>query len=252
MKDIKKTIGMRINTLLAEHNKRQKDLAYFLGVTDNTISYFVNGNRIPNTEQIIKIAEFFNVSSDFILGISDVSSIDENLKSVCEYTGISESAIDKIKELNNDEMIIFNALIGECQLKDLIDILLSEMIKKTESFEIAKTFKKEFIFECNIPTLNDDQFWNVAEYMMYPLIKKFVCLFLKSNCENNDILKKYNDIDVLYNDFLSNNAFSDIKKILFNKLRNIIFDNYIDNDIKEFIKSREGSEKNNGQHPKTW
>ena len=48
----KKKIGQAINTLLAEQNKRQKDLAKELGVTDNTISYFVSGSRTPNLEQI--------------------------------------------------------------------------------------------------------------------------------------------------------------------------------------------------------
>ena len=38
---IKEKIGQVIGTLLAEQNKKQKDLAKELGVTDNTISYFV-------------------------------------------------------------------------------------------------------------------------------------------------------------------------------------------------------------------
>lgn len=55
----RKIIGQTINTLLAEQNKRQKDLAKELGVTDNTISYFVSGSRTPNLEQITTIADFF-------------------------------------------------------------------------------------------------------------------------------------------------------------------------------------------------
>ena len=51
-----KIIGNRINTLLAKKNIMQKQLAEYLEVTDNTISYFVKGKRTPNTEQIIKIA----------------------------------------------------------------------------------------------------------------------------------------------------------------------------------------------------
>lgn len=40
---IKERIGQTIGALLAEQNKKQKDLAKELGVTDNTISYIVAG-----------------------------------------------------------------------------------------------------------------------------------------------------------------------------------------------------------------
>ena len=68
---ISKVIGKKINALLAKKFKRQKDLATALGVNDNTISYFVSGKRLPNTEQIIKISDFFGVSADYLLGRTD-------------------------------------------------------------------------------------------------------------------------------------------------------------------------------------
>ena len=64
MKDTKNVIGDRIGALLSEKNKKQKDLAEYLGVTANTISYYVTGTRMPNIDQIIKIAVFFNVSTE--------------------------------------------------------------------------------------------------------------------------------------------------------------------------------------------
>ena len=61
-------IGNRINILLKSSGKKQKDLAEFLDVTANTVSYYVTGTRTPNVEQIINIARFFEVSTDYILG----------------------------------------------------------------------------------------------------------------------------------------------------------------------------------------
>jgi transcriptional regulator with XRE-family HTH domain len=63
-------IGSHIKALLAFKGIKQKDLAKYLGVTDNTISYFCSGSRVPNAEQIIKIAEYLEVSADYILGIN--------------------------------------------------------------------------------------------------------------------------------------------------------------------------------------
>lgn len=87
-------IGMRINTLLAKRNIKQKELAEALGVKDNIISYFVKGARTPNIEQIIKIADYFNVSTDYLLGRTESTTTDAELRSVCDYTGLSEKAID--------------------------------------------------------------------------------------------------------------------------------------------------------------
>ena len=91
--ELSKTIGKRINTLLAEQERKQKELAAHLGVPDNTVSYFVSGRRTPNTEQIAKIADFFNVSADYLLGRTNAETTDKDLRFVCEYTGLSENAI---------------------------------------------------------------------------------------------------------------------------------------------------------------
>lgn len=97
----KKEIGQRINTLLAEQDKKQKELAEALGVLDNTISYFVSGKRVPNLEQIIKIAQFFDVSTDYLLGLSDNRTTNLELQAVCKYTGLSEDAAKNLHFTQN-------------------------------------------------------------------------------------------------------------------------------------------------------
>ncbi len=92
----RKIIGCRINELLAINDVKQKELAAHLSVSDNIVSYFVKGARVPNTEQIIKIANFFNVSADYLLGLTDVKSTDTDLKMIGDYTGLSEECIEKL------------------------------------------------------------------------------------------------------------------------------------------------------------
>lgn len=94
---ISKIIGERINSLLAVQNKKQKELAEVLGVTDNTISYFCSGKRIPNTGQIKKIAEFFHCSTDYLFGLSDSATTDKDMQFICDYTGLSEEAISYLR-----------------------------------------------------------------------------------------------------------------------------------------------------------
>lgn len=82
---IKERIGQTIGTLLVEQNKKQKDLAKELGVTDNTISYIVAGKRAPNLAQITTIARFFNVSTDFLLGYNYPGAQIETVKCIMEF-----------------------------------------------------------------------------------------------------------------------------------------------------------------------
>lgn len=94
--DIKKTIGKRINTALAKRGMLQKALAHILGVTDNTISYFCNGTRGPQLEQLPKIANALETTTDYLLGVSSNLTTDTDLAAVCKYTGLSEDSINTL------------------------------------------------------------------------------------------------------------------------------------------------------------
>lgn len=92
-------IGQRINTALAKRNIRQKELAKQIGVKDNVVSYWCSGTRIPNTMQIVQIAEILNVSADYLLGLSDVATDNTELKAVCEYTGLNELSVVSLNHI---------------------------------------------------------------------------------------------------------------------------------------------------------
>lgn len=96
-----KTTGQRIESLLKKRGLTQKELAHYLGVTDNTVSYWCNDHRMPNLEQIIIISKYLNVSIDYLTGITDIECVlntDKNklLRSICDYTGLSDEVIKKL------------------------------------------------------------------------------------------------------------------------------------------------------------
>ena len=49
----------------------QNKLADVLGVTQDSISLLENDKRIPDTQYIIEMAKFFDVTTDYLLGITD-------------------------------------------------------------------------------------------------------------------------------------------------------------------------------------
>lgn len=61
------TICERVFSLLASDGRDQKDLAAYIGVSTRTLSTWKTRGTNPGAEYIASIAEFFNVSTDYIL-----------------------------------------------------------------------------------------------------------------------------------------------------------------------------------------
>jgi transcriptional regulator with XRE-family HTH domain len=102
MKNNKKLIGTRINTALADRKISQKELADYLKVKPNVISYFCSGERTPNTEQLIMISIFLDVPTDFLLGRTKSYCKDEKEQIACNVTGLSDESIIQLISLNNE------------------------------------------------------------------------------------------------------------------------------------------------------
>lgn len=71
-----------------------------------TLIKYINGNTECPSSNIVKIARYYDVSTDYLLGLSNVKSTDTVLKGVCEYTGLSEKAVNVLKRFRNEEQVI--------------------------------------------------------------------------------------------------------------------------------------------------
>lgn len=65
-------LGNRIRELREQYDINQQDLAKFLKVAKSTLSQYETGSRIPNDDIKKAIAEKFNVSVDYLLGLTDI------------------------------------------------------------------------------------------------------------------------------------------------------------------------------------
>ena len=61
----------RIRELRKERNLTMKRLGEAIGVAESTISLYENGKRQPDNDTLQKLADYFNVSVDYILGRTD-------------------------------------------------------------------------------------------------------------------------------------------------------------------------------------
>lgn len=71
----------RIKELRLERGVKQADLAKHIGVAQNTLSYWENGKYDVDNESLIRIADYFNVSTDYILLRENEKSLEITPKS---------------------------------------------------------------------------------------------------------------------------------------------------------------------------
>ena len=71
---------LRLRALRQEQNISMKQLGDIFDVAESTISLYENEKRKVDTDMLIKFANYFNVSTDYLLGITDErnSSLDNN------------------------------------------------------------------------------------------------------------------------------------------------------------------------------
>lgn len=72
---------IRLKSLREEHNMSQQEIANILNVSQRTYSYYENGRTIP-PRLLIKLAKYYNVSMDYMLGISNKRKKEEQKESI--------------------------------------------------------------------------------------------------------------------------------------------------------------------------
>lgn len=78
-------LGDRIKLLREEKHLKQEELAKDLSVAPSTIGMYETNKRQPNNDLIIKLAKYFNVSTDYLLGKSDIRNPEEHIKQEFEF-----------------------------------------------------------------------------------------------------------------------------------------------------------------------
>ena len=88
----------------------QMALAKILGISQQTIGSWETGRTSPDLETLVKIAKFFNVSTDYLLGLTDIEQKKEpdnimpgiSLKNNIELSADEEELIKKYRQLPAD------------------------------------------------------------------------------------------------------------------------------------------------------
>lgn len=87
-------LNENIKKLRVAKNLNQVEFAKLIGVTKQCVSNWENDNVIPSIEMLVKMADLFNVSTDYLLGRTE--------RRVLDVSMLTDKQIDHISLLVND------------------------------------------------------------------------------------------------------------------------------------------------------
>lgn len=96
-----KKIGSRLEALRKEKKETQTDVAKLLGVQRQVISYYETGARLPNIEDLSILADHYNTTVDYLIGRTETKTVDEDIQMICNYTRLSETAVNRLHWILN-------------------------------------------------------------------------------------------------------------------------------------------------------
>jgi len=134
-------LGDRLRKLRTKKKITQEELGRKVNVTKVSISGYENGNRNPDTDTLQKLADYFNVSTDYLLGRTD--NLDGN--SIPELTKKDEKDIAKdlediINNLSTDGYAQFDGRSIEDLDEDDKELLIASL---ENSMKLAKRLAKD-------------------------------------------------------------------------------------------------------------
>lgn len=116
-----KEIGERIKHLRISKKLTQDEVAHALNVKRETVTRWETGARDIKTEITILLSKYFNVSADYLLGLTENTSTNISEIGISNKTGFSTSTVENILDLPIKLKIILDKIINELLKSDLLE-----------------------------------------------------------------------------------------------------------------------------------
>lgn len=75
----------------------QEEVAKKVNTSRQNVGNWLNGKSRPDIYALAEISKGYNVSTDYLLGLTDIKSADTTVQGICEYIGCNEAVVNAIK-----------------------------------------------------------------------------------------------------------------------------------------------------------
>jgi transcriptional regulator with XRE-family HTH domain len=118
------------------------EVSVITGISRPTLEYWYYGARTPKSENIVILCNAFGVTADWLLGLSDHPTINEDMKTAIKVTGLSQTAIEKISRFMHKSAL--SAFLEESALYDLIQNVFLYRDELTAIKDVMESLKQKY------------------------------------------------------------------------------------------------------------
>jgi len=199
----------RIKDLRIEKHKTQKDIANFLNITEQALSYYERGLREPKLKTWQALAKYFNVPVSYLqgLGMSESEFKEKLFNTIVHNPKFAKNIAGYFSGVNQDIVLNASNEITENNYQELKDSFVL-------SFDITP-FKDKYNFFSSIDySISDDEFQNMIldklnndnisvfdfSYMFPELYKRLIDIFDKMTLDDEYFILKKVGKNILFDE----------------------------------------------------
>lgn len=94
-----------------------------IGASSGGLSEWMSDNKTASIDNLAKISKYFGVSTDYLLGLSNLKTPDVDIQKACELTGLSDDAIKILRDSYAAKAL--NVFLSEDSFRNLLLCLFS-------------------------------------------------------------------------------------------------------------------------------
>jgi len=121
--DVTKAFADRLSEMIDSKKKEGKairDIAEESGVPSGSISKYQNDAGEAGINSLVKLASYFGVSTDYLLGLSDIASGNADDMAIEERLGLSSIAIKKLSHFHARDGSMFLNMLFEREFGEIV------------------------------------------------------------------------------------------------------------------------------------
>ena len=143
------------------------EFATHLGMSRQTVGFYLNGDRIPDALSLRQIAERCSVSTDWLLGLTSTATLDQNEQTICDYTGLT---LESVRTLH-----LANDILTNKASQELTKHIQIKIKKEKEHYAAQKTaIEHKRKIANNVSSMADADFLNRGVDMISDILEEYL------------------------------------------------------------------------------
>lgn len=86
--------------------RKDIEIAKDIGISRSSLSKYKKGTTMPDLEILVRLAQTFGVTTDYLLGVTDIKATNVSERFICEKIGLTPDAVKKLEQYSTENRVI--------------------------------------------------------------------------------------------------------------------------------------------------